>query len=97
MVETMTKHWPLVLAALLGAFGFLVLAAPVHAQYTKVVRPVDIRFGQRTVAVADTNNRTLTLVGGEADMWVCAPHDGGKSCLPVGSVVAHILQEGTGE
>lgn len=62
--------------------------------FTKVVKPVDIKFDQRTVAVADSNNHTITLVAGAGEDWVCAPHEGGSSCKPLGAVVAWLLAEG---
>ena len=62
--------------------------------FTKLAKPVDIKFDQRTVAVADPNNHTITLVAGAGEDWVCAPHEGGSSCKPLGAVVAWLLAEG---
>ena len=62
--------------------------------FTKLVKPVDIKFDQRTVAVADSNNHTITLVAGAGEDWICAPHEGGSSCKPLGVVVAWLLAEG---
>ncbi len=65
-------------------------------QVKKTLPVVDVRFGQRTVLVADQNKKSLTLVPGAAgqDIWVCAPHDGGKSCKAADEVIAWILANG---
>ena len=59
------------------------------------IRPVDIRWDKRTVAVSNENNHTLTLLpGGHSEEWVCAAYEHGRSCKPMGKVVAWLLAWG---
>lgn len=97
----MRTIYHVVLWAALATFAFVPLGCGyrVHAQsrgttFTKVIKPVDIRFNKRTVAVADENNQTLTLIDGAGETWVCAPYEHGRSCKPLGVVVAWLLAEG---
>lgn len=69
--------------------------------FTQLVKPVDILWGQRTVAVSDANERAIRLVSAASDDWVCAPYltdsdkkTVGYSCKSMGDTVAWILQEG---
>lgn len=56
---------------------------------------VDVVIRKRIVAVADSLKSTLTLIPGADTIWVCAPHDNGKSCKDLREVTAWILANGT--
>lgn len=65
---------------------------------------IDVKFGQRTIAVADPNTRSLTLVPGSAavDTWICVPYStpgrvdrvASKSCRDFAAVMDWILENG---
>lgn len=84
----MTDWLPLIL----GFPGGVVLALLLG--WTALTKPViDVRFDQRTVLVADPNRRTLTLIQGADDTWVCVSHAGGKSCKDLRDVAGWILED----
>lgn len=62
------RFWLRVLAVVMIILGWSVVVWSAAS--------IDVRFGQRTVLVADPNARSLTLVPGSAavDIWVCVPY-----------------------
>lgn len=79
-----TAYW-----LMMVGLAITLLALAVHGESLLM----DLRFGQRTVLVADEKKRTLTLVPGP-NVWVCAPHDGGRSCRDSHVVAAWLLSNG---
>lgn len=59
---------------------------------------VDVHFGQRTIAVADPNRRTLTIIGGVGELWICGNHSdekvNGRTCKSGVDVLSWIMREG---
>jgi hypothetical protein len=84
-----------VLRDLIWAF-ILVLGLLLIFAFAPVKLPIiDVRFGQRTIAVADPNRSTLTLTPGAADIWICAPHEGGRACKQARDINAWLLANDT--
>ncbi len=58
----------------------------------------DVKFEQRTIAVADPNRRTLTIIGGVGELWICGNHSeekvNGRTCKSGADVLAWIMREG---
>ena len=55
---------------------------------------LDVKHGQRVVAVSDPEKHTLTLIAGADELWICAPYEHGHSCKPVQTVVKWLPQDG---
>lgn len=55
---------------------------------------VDVKFGQRTIAVSDPNKRTLTVIGGVGELWICTSTSAGKTCKSGEDVINWITRNG---
>lgn len=55
---------------------------------------VYVKFGQRTIAVSDPNKRTLTIIGGVGELWICTSTSAGKTCKSGEDVINWITRNG---
>lgn len=86
----------LAVGALIGStIGYCDTHLKAQAKYSKLHKPMDIKIGQRIIAILDDNNSTLTIIPtGSDSLWVCAPIENARSCKDAGSVLDYLMREG---
>ncbi len=73
------------------AFVAWFTAAALIVASAQVMHTTDVKFGQRTIAVADPFKRRITLLPGID--FVCIPQTDGPKCRTMNDVAAWILED----